>query len=490
MASSNLEQMFLELVNSARLDPLGDAARYITSYSPLTAGAANVQHAVDSWEVSGAMLLEQFSTMEPAQPLAWSEPLVRAARKHGQTMIEHDQQSHQLPGEPDPLTRAVDEGYEGYGVSENVYGYTLDPLYGHAAFMIDWGAGPGGIQSPAGHRQNVLYQYQREIGIGVVEDHNPHTQLGPLVVTQDFGMRSVPGVFVLGVAYNDADRDDFYSPGEGLAKLKVSLNGEAVLSSSSGGYVLESAAVGTRTITLSGAGLDEPVTFKTALAGGMNIKLDVIDGDTLHTSASGTIGGSGIKTVQGLGLTGLALTTGDGAQTLIGTKGNDTLSSRQGNDVLNGGLGSDTLSGGSGNDTLTGGSGKDSLAGGSGNDTLIWDAADALVNGGNGSGDTLKVTGSGVKMNLTALPDGRVVEIERIDLTGSGNNALTLNAQEVLDLSSTSDALRVLGNAGDTVHRGGGWTTGADDVIAGTTYHSYTQGLATLLVDSDIASVV
>jgi hypothetical protein len=32
---TDLEQLELEYVNDARLDPLGDAARYILAYSPL-----------------------------------------------------------------------------------------------------------------------------------------------------------------------------------------------------------------------------------------------------------------------------------------------------------------------------------------------------------------------------------------------------------------------------------------------------------------------
>jgi hypothetical protein len=54
-------------------------------------------------------------------------------------------------------------------------------------------------------------------------------------------------------------------------------------------------------------------------------------------------------------------------------------------------------------------------------------------------------------------------DIERIDLTGTGNNTLGITALEVLKLSSTSNTLRVLGNTGDSVSFGdAGWVAGAN----------------------------
>ena len=93
-------------------------------------------------------------------------------------------------------------------------------------------------------------------------------------------------------------------------------------------------------------------------------------------------------------------------------------------------------------------------------------------------------------LDLTAVADDVITGVEVINLTGSGNNTLTLNLADVLAISTTTDTLRVDGNAGDTVNRGGGWTQGADQAIGANTYHSYTQGLATLLVDVDITSAV
>jgi hypothetical protein len=42
----------------------------------------------------------------------------------------------------------------------------------------------------------------------------------------------------------------------------------------------------------------------------------------------------------------------------------------------------------------------------------------------------------------------RIQDIEVIDITGSGNNILTLNLDELLDASTSTNILKVLGNSG------------------------------------------
>ena len=105
--------------------------------------------------------------------------------------------------------------------------------------------------------------------------------------------------------------------------------------------------------------------------------------------------------------------------------------------------------------------------------------------------DTLRLAGSGATLNLTLIPNTWHADLEAIDLTGTGNNGLTLALADVLAFSSNSDTVRVDGNAGDTVTAtdpAGSWTAGADEVIGVNTYHSYTQASATLLIDTDISS--
>src|SRR5262249_51341770 len=140
----------------------------------------------------------------------------------------------------------------------------------------------------------------REIGIGITAEGNMATSVGPLVMTEDFGNRTA-GPIVLGVAYNDTTIvDNFYSVGEGLGNLTVSVAGGGnVTSFASGGYTLET-TVGNKTLTFSGAGLSGNVTVTTTLVAAQNVKFDVINGNTLATSTSASVTG-GVSNIVGLG---------------------------------------------------------------------------------------------------------------------------------------------------------------------------------------------
>ncbi len=189
------------------------------------------------------------------------------------------------------------------------------------------------------------------------------------------------------------------------------------------------------------------------------------------------VGGNGDDSLRGLAGDD-SLTGNGGDDSLIGDQGRDTLLGGAGNDTLDGGNGKDLLDGGAGNDSLDGGNGKDTLLGGDGDDSLVWDRVDGVIDGGDGQ-DTLLAGGGDI--NLTSYT-GAVTSIERIGMSGDGaGTRLTLDAQDVLDMSST-DILTVSGDAGDSLEAGTGWTDGG--VVGG--FHVYTQGLATLAVELDV----
>lgn len=144
-----------------------------------------------------------------------------------------------------------------------------------------------------------------------------------------------------------------------------------------------------------------------------------------------------------------------------------------GNDVLSGTTATETLIGGAGNDTLTGNGGADVLYGGSGDDVIVINPgnlsalAAAYGSGGNttqlarvdgGSGiDTLKLAGAGMTLDMSTLAQqgagdpgssSRIESIERIDLTGSGNNTLNITAADIVDLAGMN-----------TFNAGNGWSS-------------------------------
>ncbi len=146
-----------------------------------------------------------------------------------------------------------------------------------------------------------------------------------------------------------------------------------------------------------------------------------------------------------------------------------------------GSAGADFLVGWTTDDTLVGLGGADAISGGAGDDVLgVGDLTFSRVGGGSGE-DTLRLDGSNLDLDLTAIPDTRLQDLEVIDLNGN-SNTLSLTKLEVLNLSSHSNTLRVMGGVGNGVTTDAGWAAGGTQVVGGDTYDVYTQGEAMLLV--------
>jgi VCBS repeat-containing protein len=194
----------------------------------------------------------------------------------------------------------------------------------------------------------------------------------------------------------------------------------------------------------------------------------------------------------------IIISGGLGNDTLTGGAHNDHMQGGTGNDVMNGGAGTDILIGGGGADTVTVGTGDIAESGETsdsfGDDLIILKdnvnfghvdggfATSADLAGNNTRGDILAFDGT---LDLTALANSKIEGIETISMTeaqgGSGDSTdtLTLNASDVIDLGTghfnpngsfnptgpvdfgtlaDKDAIKVDGEAGDTVNlSGGGW---------------------------------
>jgi uncharacterized protein YkwD len=284
---TNDEQLWLEIINRMRTNPQAELAilANINPTTPATWGSpkssdASVTNALEYFQVNPEVLRAQWATLSPVGPLAWNSNLNTAANGHNAQMIAYDQQSHQLPGEPDFATRVKNAGYLYSFAGENVFAYAESVFQGHAAFAIDWGNGTGGLQTPPGHRNNLMNPNFREVGISVVFEDNASTQVGPLLVTQDFGSRK--GIaFITGVVYNDTvTPDSFYTPGEGLANVTVAAYqaGTSTLIASaptysSGGYALR-LNPGVYDVKITGDGLSAPITYRNVAIYTDNVKID------------------------------------------------------------------------------------------------------------------------------------------------------------------------------------------------------------------------
>ncbi|MBD2043131.1 putative Ig domain-containing protein [Microcoleus sp. FACHB-672] len=151
-------------------------------------------------------------------------------------------------------------------------------------------------------------------------------------------------------------------------------------------------------------------------------------------------------------------------------------------DVLTGTTAADILVGGLGNDQLIGNGGADVLYGGAGEDIVtISDTGFRRIDGGLGT-DTLLLVGAGMALDLTAIRNPLIQGIERINMTGAGNNTLSLGVRDVISLSGSTSTLTVEGNVGDIV-------TASGFAFASTTangFNQYTSSSATLLVQTGV----
>jgi hypothetical protein len=144
---------------------------------------------------------------------------------------------------------------------------------------------------------------------------------------------------------------------------------------------------------------------------------------------------------------------------------------------------------------------------GAGNDTIIINASNitalaqtgagnrARVDGG-GNIDALELDGSGLTLDLTNISNTRIQDIEKIDITGSGNNTLILNLNDVLDASTSTNILKVLGNGGDSVNALGFAKISGAETESSITYDVYTHSgantdaNAALWVQQDVGVVL
>ncbi|WP_204319027.1 hypothetical protein [Pelistega ratti] len=201
----------------------------------------------------------------------------------------------------------------------------------------------------------------------------------------------------------------------------LTINGEGIL-----------AGTGHTSAIYGGAGNDNVIIEKGSYVGDM----DLANGDNKVT----------IKDNLGIAADGGTIKTGDG---------NDQITI-EGNVV-----GNSKIETGSGDDTVTvGGNFNGTFNGGEGNDTLnVGGDFSGTFNGGEGN-DTLTVTGSGKTINFA-----NILNVETIDLNGSGANTLTnVNAENV---NKSAYPIYIKGGADDKVNIGHQGLGGLKEALTG-----------------------
>ena len=410
---TDFEWYMLELVNRARLDPLGEAARY--GLSDLNDGLA-----------PGTI------TATPKSPLAPNGLLTDAARAHSNWMLANDAFSHTGQNGSTPFDRMQDAGYNftaPYGAGENLAGFFTTGTLSNSTGLID--DHHQGLFLSAGHRANILKDSYKELGIGQViggpYTYNGTTYDNASLVTQNYAFSAAYGPwFITGAHWSEANNDSFYTPGEGVANTQVTITpagggaGQTVQTQSHGGYVA-GVTNGSYVVSFFNSGFAAQTISATVTVSDANVKLDLLNDSAatgaspgsfvFHSSATITVpdfvvplhvrllgavnadatgsngdnilwGSAGVNTLDGNG----------GDDTIFAGAGDDTLHGRAGNDTLNGQGGADTINGGGGDDIINGGGGADAINGGNGDDRAYGGNGDDSIYGGAGV-DRLKGNG-------------------------------------------------------------------------------------------------
>ncbi len=298
-----------------------------------------------------------------------------------------------------------------------------------------------------------------------------------------------------------AGSDTVNDLGTGGADLLLVSNGATVVKATiSAAWTPLATSINNGTVRLESNGVAVNLS---AIATGVGFKL-------VNTTANGTdLQGSGLADTIGGGHGNDVLSGGNGvdmvdyrtassavivnltANTATGGAGSDTLAAFEGifgsahADTLTGTTASETIYGYDGNDIIDSdgerdhvapGRGSDQVTLGAGNDTMFadadWvnDASPDTIDGGAGI-DSIALLGAGLNLNFTNLTrfgDGRIESIERVDITGTGTNVLTIDVSQVLEFTDLLGAAAVLvidGNVGDTVNLSGEGSVAATGAI-------------------------
>ncbi len=199
---SAYEQAMLEMLNRARLDPAGEAARLgIDLNEGLSAGTLGT---------------------EARTPLAFNATLEVSAANHSLWMLAEDVFSHTGQGGSTATQRMTSAGYTlngSWGTGENLTWWGTTGSFDRAAITE---RNHDSLFLSEGHRVNLLNGGFRDVGIGIETGvfTTGGTNFNAQMATQNFAV-SGSHRYVTGVIFDDADGDRFYDVGEARAGSRL-----------------------------------------------------------------------------------------------------------------------------------------------------------------------------------------------------------------------------------------------------------------------------
>ena len=388
---TSAEQLILEMINRARMDPDGEAARLAALKKPdgsLLYPGFTLNEGLAAGTISSA----------PKQVLAGNSLLTNAATGHASAMLSShvlDYQNsmvlHKNPhtdaGDFDPETRIKNAGYiqtfsagqfyhdenvawqSIYTPGNTATAYdTRDPIV-----KLDDELFVDTYASDRGHRLAIMADNVREIGIGTatgvvqwIDQNGNPISLNSVDATEDFGI-SGTNSFLTGVVYNDTNGNNFYDLNEGVQGVtaKVTTTGGTLVGSDttgSGGGWSVSEPGGTYNVTFTGLATGDVTA--TVAGGNLNAKVDLVNSNVIFSNANTTLG-AGATDLHLLGIGNINGTGNAGNNVFYGTKGNNIIDGSGGFDTV---VYSDVMA----KDTITpNADGSVTVTGPEGTDTLI-----------------------------------------------------------------------------------------------------------------------
>ncbi|MCA9194732.1 MAG: hypothetical protein KDB03_23335, partial [Planctomycetales bacterium] len=270
---SPIEQELIQLTNRFRSDPTGEFGRLISVASPILARDPVLQTDLDFFKVDGNLLRNELAALSPAPPLAINEALQAISATHNANMAAQKIQFHQSLSTVNQ--QLLSAGVNVSALGESVYGFGKSTLHIHAAYIIDWGVGTGGMQGTANnrpHRNNAISTRYNQFSTPVLSYSG--SGFGPLVNTQDFATVVNSPNFVVGAVFQDKNNSNWYDAGEGIGKVNIVFEGSpgkfTTTAFSAGGYQLQVPA-GTYKVTVSGTGLKYPIVVNSLIVGNSSL---------------------------------------------------------------------------------------------------------------------------------------------------------------------------------------------------------------------------
>ncbi|RYD38570.1 MAG: hypothetical protein EOP86_00445 [Verrucomicrobiaceae bacterium] len=252
---SALEQQMLWLMNRARANP-ADEGNFLSA-----TGDRDIVIGILQFLVDLNRMKSEFQAIKPAPPAAFDRRLYEASRQHAEYMIQRNDQTHDRQN--DFLN---DCGFDWQVARLSIYAYGSNALMTHAALNIDFGGPPseGGMQAGRGHRVAIMSTVPdvdlSSVGLALVAENNPLTQVGPYVFSGAYASAYVGYVpdnynrFIVGTVWTDRNGNGRYDLGEGLNGVHVQLDRGRyyAVTGIAGGFSIPVFGTGKYVITYSG----------------------------------------------------------------------------------------------------------------------------------------------------------------------------------------------------------------------------------------------